>query len=276
MTRLDLGPVGVTLDVRDDGGHLDDAALLEKLGFSAIWIAGGQLPTLDPLRDVLGATETVRVGSAIIPARVHPAEDVVAFRREAEAAHPGRLITGLGGVQGERPLRAMNAYLDRLDAADPPVPAGARMLSALGPRMLELARDRSAGALTLLVNPEYTAQARKALGDEAVLAVMEYVVLESDPRLARERVRGPIGFLTRVGGYPQNLRRMGFTEEDIAGPGDRLLDDLTAWGDVDGVAARLRRHLDAGADHVVLSVQPQDPDAAPRDEWRALADALVP
>ncbi|TDC68020.1 TIGR03620 family F420-dependent LLM class oxidoreductase [Actinomadura sp. GC306] len=275
MARLDLGPVGVTLDVRDGGGHLDDAVLLEKLGYSAIWIAGGQLSTLDPLRDVVRATGTVQVGSAIIPARVHPAEDVVAFRAEVEATDAGRLITGLGGVQGARPLRTMNEYLDHLDAADPPVPAEARMLSALGPRMLELARDRAAGALTLLVNPEYTAHAREILGSEATMAVMEYVVLESDPQRARDTVRGPIGFLTQVGGYPQNLRRMGFTEDDIAGPSDRLLDDLVAWGDVDAVAARVKLYLDAGADQVVLSVQPTDPDAVPHAEWRALAGALI-
>ncbi|TDB92793.1 TIGR03620 family F420-dependent LLM class oxidoreductase [Actinomadura sp. 7K534] len=272
---LGLGPIGVTLDVRDGGGHLDDAVMLEKLGYSAVWIAGGQLSTLDPLRDVVRATGTIRVGSAIIPARVHPAEDVVALRRELEATDPGRLITGLGGVHGERPLRTMNEYLDRLDAADPPVPAEARILSALGPRMLELARDRAAGALTLLVNPEYTAHAREILGSEATMAVMEYVVLESDPQRARDTVRGPIGFLTQVGGYPQNLRRMGFTEDDIAGPSDRLLDDLVAWGDIDAVAARVKRHLDAGADQVVLSVQPTDPDTVPHAEWRALADALI-
>jgi probable F420-dependent oxidoreductase len=278
MTRLDLGDlgrIGVTLDVRADGGHLDDAVMLEKLGYSTIWIAGGQLRTLDPLRDVIRATETIPVGSAIIPAVVYGAEDVVALRRDLEATDPGRLIAGLGGAHGERPLRTMNAYLDVLDAADPPVPAGARMLSALGPRMLELARDRAAGALPLLVTPEYTAQARQILGDEANLAVMEYVVLESDPRVARDAVREPIGFLVRVGGYPQNLRRMGFTEEDIAGPSDRLLDSLVAWGDVDAVAARLRRHLDAGADQVVLVVHPTDPGAVPHAEWRALANALI-
>ncbi|GLZ03718.1 LLM class F420-dependent oxidoreductase [Actinomadura sp. NBRC 104412] len=275
MTRLDLGPIGVTLDVRPDGGHLDDAAMLESLGYSTLWIVGGQLATLDPLRDVIGATRTVPVGSAIIPARVYAPEDVVALRRDLETSHPGRLITGLGGAHGDHPLRTMNAYLDSLDAADPPVPAAARMLSALGPRMLELSRDRAAGAVPLLVTPEFTADARRILGDEATLAVMEYVVLESDPRLARDTVREPIGFLTRVGGYPKNLRRMGFTEEDIAGLSDRLIDGLVAWGDLDTVTARLKRHLDAGADQVVLVVRPTDPNAIPHKEWRALADALI-
>ncbi|GAA2432293.1 TIGR03620 family F420-dependent LLM class oxidoreductase [Actinomadura vinacea] len=275
MTRLDLGPIGVTLGVRADGGHLDDAAMLEDLGYSTIWIVGGQLATLDPLRDVIRATETIPVGSAIIPAQVYASDDVVALRRDLEATDPGRLITGLGGVHGDRPLRDMNAYLDSLDTADPPVPAGARMLAALGPRMLELSRDRAAGALPLLVTPEFTAHAREVLGDEATLAVMEYVVLESDPGLARDTVRESIGFLVRVGGYPQNLRRMGFTDEDIAGPSDRLLDGLVAWGDIDAVAARVTRHLDAGADQVVLVVQPTRPDAVPHAEWRALANALI-
>ncbi|TDC55785.1 TIGR03620 family F420-dependent LLM class oxidoreductase [Actinomadura sp. KC345] len=275
MTRLNLGPIGLTLDVRADGGHLDDAVMLEKLGYSAIWIAGGQLKTLDPLRDVIRATETIPVGSAIIPARVHGPGDVVELRRDVEATDPGRLITGLGGVHGERPLRTMNDYLDTLDAADPPVPADARMLSALGPRMMELSRDRASGAIALLVTPEFTAQARQTLGDEAALVVMEYVVLESDPARARDAAREPIGFLTQVGGYPQNLRRMGFSDEDIAETSDHLLDNVVAWGDADAVAARLKRHLDAGADQVVLSVQPATPDAVPHEQWRTLAGALI-
>ncbi|WP_395106875.1 TIGR03620 family F420-dependent LLM class oxidoreductase [Actinomadura sp. SCN-SB] len=275
MPRLDVGPIGVTLDVRSDGGHLDDAAMLESLGYSTLWILGGQLATLDPLRDVIRVTTTVPVGSAIIPARVYAPEDVVALRRDLETTDPGRLVTGLGGAHGDHPLRTMNAFLDSLDAADPPVPAAARVLSALGPRMLELSRDRAAGAVPLLVTPEFTADARRILGDEATLAVMEYVVLESDPRLARDTVRAPIGFLTRVGGYPKNLRRMGFTEEDIAGLSDRLIDGLVAWGDIDTVAARLKRHLDAGADQVVLVVRPTDPNDVPRKEWHALAEALI-
>ncbi|WP_024801596.1 TIGR03620 family F420-dependent LLM class oxidoreductase [Nocardia sp. BMG51109] len=275
MTHLELGPIGVTLDARADGGHLDDAALLESLGYSTIWIAGGQLATLDPLRDVVRATGKVTVGSAIVPVGRYSAEDVVAFRRDLEATDPGRLITGLGGAHGERPLRTMNAYLDDLDAADPPVPASARMLSALGPRMLELSRDRAAGALPLLVTPEFTARARRILGDESTLAVMEYVVLERDPERARATVRESVGFLTRVGGYRQNLRRMGFGDDDIDSTSDRLIDGLVARGDVDAVATRVRRHLDAGADQVVLVVQPTDPDDVPRAQWRALAETLI-
>lgn len=275
MPRLDLGPIGVTLDMRSDGGHLSDAAMLEKLGYSTIWIAGGQLKTLDPLRDVIRATETVPVASAIIPAQVYAPEDVVELRRDVEATDPGRLITGLGGAHGAHPLRTMNAYLDSLDAADPPVPVGARVLSALGPRMLELSRDRAAGAVPLLVTPEFTAGARRILGEDATLAIMEFVVLESDPQLARDTVRTPVGFLTRVGGYPQNLRRMGFSDEDIAETSDHLLDNLVAWGDVDAVAARVKRHLNAGADQVVLSVLPTNPGAVPHEEWHALAEALI-
>ncbi|WP_020666005.1 TIGR03620 family F420-dependent LLM class oxidoreductase [Amycolatopsis nigrescens] len=275
MRQLELGQIGVTLNMRADGGHLEDAAMLENLGYSTLWIVGGQLSTLDPLREVIRATEAVPVGSAIIPARRYPSEDVVALRRDLEATDPGRLITGLGGVHGDRPLRTMNTYLDSLDAADPPVPAGARMLSALGPRMLELSRDRAAGALPLLVTPEFTAHARQILGDEASMAVMEYVVLESDPRLARDTVRESVGFLTKVGGYPQNLRRMGFTDEDIATTSDHLLDNLVAWGDTDTIAARVKRHLEAGADQVVLVVQPTDPNATPHKEWQALAGALI-
>ncbi|MGW5679461.1 TIGR03620 family F420-dependent LLM class oxidoreductase [Streptomyces sp. NPDC003860] len=279
MTKLaldGLGPVGVTLDVRADGGHLHDAALLEDLGYSALWVVGGQLATLDPLRDVVRATGAVPVGSAIIPAQVYSPADVVALRRDVEAVDPGRLITGLGGAHGARPLQTMNAFLDELDAADPPVPADSRVLSALGPRMLELARDRAAGALPLLVTPEFTAQARQVLGAGAKLIVMEYVVLDEDPQRARDAAREPISFLSRVGGYPQNLRRMGFSDEDIAQTSDRMIDGLVAWGDVDAVAARVGRHLEAGADQVVLVVQPTGFETSLQAQWRALAKALIP
>ncbi|WP_243659022.1 TIGR03620 family F420-dependent LLM class oxidoreductase [Tamaricihabitans halophyticus] len=270
-----MGPIGVSLDIRSGAGHLDDAVLVEKLGYSTIWIPGGELTTLDPLRDVIQATELIPVGSAIIPARVHSPDDVLAFRQEIEAKNPGRLITGLGGAPGRYPLHTMNAYLDQLDNADPAIPPSTRILSALGPRMLELSRDRAAGAIPLLVTPEFTAHARQTLGDQATLAIMEYVVLESDPHLARATVRDPISFLVQVSGYPANLRRMGFTDDDIAGTSDRLLDGLVAWGDVDMVAARVRQHLDAGADQVVLVVRPTDAAAVPHEQWRALAEALI-
>lgn len=127
-------------------------------------------------------------------------------------------------------------------------------MAALGPRKLELARDRCAGAIALLVAPDYTTAARRLLGSELALVIDQMVVLDTDPVRARETARGPLRFLSAVGGYVANFARMGFTETDISELSDRLVDELVAWGDTDTITARLTEHLAAGADHVVLSV----------------------
>lgn len=275
MTGPDLGPLGATVDVtRPD--HLADAAELERLGYSTIWVTGGQLQTLRPLHDVLGATESVRVGSAIIPAEVHDAAAVAATHAELAAAHPGRLVAGLGGAQGPRPLRALNAYLDELDAADPPVPVADRLLAALGPRKLALARERTAGAVTLLVTPDDTARARALLGPDATLVVLHLVVPDQDAEAARSAARVPLGFLSGVAGYRANFARMGFSEADVTDLADGFVDALVARGDEATIAARLREHLDAGADHVALSVLPTPARPEPHEAWRRLAAALAP
>jgi probable F420-dependent oxidoreductase len=157
------------------------------------------------------------------------------------------------------------------------VPVAARILAALGPRMLQLARDRAAGAYPLLVTPDYTAQARSLLGQDAALVVGQFVILEPDPEQARARARGPLGLMTgRGGGYAANLHRMGFAEDEIAQLSDRLVDAVVAWGDLDAVAARVAEHLRAGADQVALSVVSAGPPGAlPLEQWRQLAKALI-
>lgn len=255
MPRMDLGPIAVALDVSADT-YLEDAVELEKLGYAALWQGGGQLTTLDPLADVIRATSTIQVGPAIIALDVHGPEAVASLYADVDRTDPERLIVGLGGPQqGAKPLAAMNAFLDRLDAATPPVPVDRRILAALGPRKLELARERFAGAMTLLTTPDYTASAREILGPDSTLIVEDLVAFDSDPSRARELVRGTVGFLAGVGGYAANFRRMGFADADIDNVSDRLIDAIVAWGDAEAIAARVRAHLDAGADQVVLGVQ---------------------
>jgi probable F420-dependent oxidoreductase len=202
---------------------------------------------------------------------------VVAAHAELDAEHPGRFIVGLGGAYGPRPLRTLAGYLDALDTVPPTVPVGARMLAALGPRMLGLARDRAAGAYLLLVTPDYTAQARSLLGPDAALVVGQFVVVEPDPEQARALSRGLLGSMTgRGGGYAANLRRMGFAEHEVAQLSDRLVDAVVAWGDLDAVAARVAAHLRAGADQVALSVvSAAPPGALPLQQWRQLAEGLL-
>jgi probable F420-dependent oxidoreductase len=268
-----LGPVGVALAV--SASYLDQAAELERLGYPAIWLPGGQIDSLARLAEIAGATAAVSVGSAIISADAHPSEQVSAFYRELDEATRARLVLGLGGPQQPRPLPALNGYLDRLDQATPPVPASRRLLAALGPRKLQLARDRCAGAILLLVTPAYIGAARQILGERATLVVDQMLVADTDPARARETARRPLRFLSGLPGYAASFARMGFTPTEIADITDRLVDELILWGDLDTITARVRQQLQAGADHVMLQVLSGDGQPGPVQVARSLAGGLL-
>lgn len=247
-----LGRYGLALNVTDDLEA--KAAAAEDLGYSAIWLAGGQLATLEPLLRVLRATERVAVVPGIIPLDVHGPQAIAQLYAEAEGIAPGRLVVGIGGPQ-RQPVGAIAAVeqaMAELDAAAS-VPRERRLLAALGPRKLDLARDRFAGAITLLVNPDYTAWTRARIGAGSVLVVNQMLALEEDPQVARGAAREPLGFLSRVGGYAAAFVRMGFSEAEIRDLSDRLVDATFAWGGVEPVLARLRVQTAAGADHLVIS-----------------------
>jgi probable F420-dependent oxidoreductase len=269
MPTIDLGPIGAVLSPAEEG-FVDTAAELERLGYATIWLTGGPMASLGQIADVVRATRSARIGTSIISVDRFAAEDVAARYRELENDQPGRFVVGLGGAHGAAPLGTLNAYLDRLAA----VPATARVMAALGPRMLRLARDRASGAFPVLITPEYTAEARATLGDDTTLAVQQLVVLETDPDRARRIAHGPLDFLGKVPAYQASFRRMRFAEDEIVPPGDRLLDALVAWGDVSTIAARVAQHQRAGADHVAVNVVSASPAPA-LDEWRRLADALI-
>jgi probable F420-dependent oxidoreductase len=215
------------------------------------------------------ATTNIPVATGIIPVDSVPAADVIATYRALQRDHPGRFIVGLGGAHGSRPLATLNAYLDALDAAG--VPADSRVLAALGPNMLALARDRAGGAYPYLVTPSYVTDARAALGADRMLAVL-LMVMPTDREAARRAVAQPLDFLTKVGGYRRNLLRQGFSESDIDDVSDRLLDGITAWGELGAIAARVAEYRAAGADQVVLRILGADDEQA----WQArLAEALI-
>jgi probable F420-dependent oxidoreductase len=155
------------------------------------------------------------------------------------------------------------------------LPADAMNLAALGPKMLELARDKTSGAHPYLVTPEHTAQARKILGPGKVLAPEQGAVLESDPARAREMARGALTHYTFLPNYANNWRRLGMTDDDISTVSDRLVDALFAWGSVEQIAARVKAHHDAGADHVCVQVVSGSGLDGAREAWRKLAPALL-
>jgi len=274
MSKLGLGAVGLTVQVSADGRYLDEAAELEELGYSAIWLRGGQIDSLDRIAEVVGATKAVPVVPGIISVDVYPPGEVTRLYADLQDRAPGRFIAGLGGPQVPRPLRPLHDYLDQLDEGEPPVPAGRRILAALGPRKLEIARDRAAGAVLLLVTPDYTRTARRILGTEATLVVSQLVALQADAARAREAARGPLRFLSGVPGYRASFTRMGFTSSDIDGLSDELVDRLVPWGGSDTITARVSEHLRAGADHVALTVLDND-DQPAIDSARQLAGSVL-
>jgi probable F420-dependent oxidoreductase len=272
MDGLGLGPVGVALNV--SASYLGEAAELEELGYSAIWLPGGQIDTLGRLAEMIRATKTARAGSAIISADVYSPDSVSRFWAHLEETAPGRLVTGLGGPQQPRPLPALNRYLDQLDRAEPPLPAQRRLLAALGPRKLRLARDRCAGAILLLVTPDYIGAARQILGARPALVIDQMLVADTDPDRARQTARRSLRFLSGLPGYTASFTRMGFTGTDIAELTERLVDELIIWGDADTIGARIRQQLEAGADHVILHVLTEDSQPGAAQVARHLAGRL--
>jgi probable F420-dependent oxidoreductase len=270
MPKVDLGPFGAVVSPGEES-FVDTARALESLGFSTIWLTGGPLSRLDQVRDVVTATRHARVATGIISVDRFPAEDVVELYTDLERDHPGRFVPGFGGAHGSDPFGTLNRYLDRIEEAIPP---RARVLAALGPRMMRLARDRAAGAFPVLVTTGYTEQARAIVGPDTTLAVNQLVTLETDPATARRIAHGPLDFLGKLPGYQASFRRQGFSEGEVAQLSDSLVDTVVAWGDAAAISARVDAHRQAGADHIAINVVSAGP-TSPLDQWRALAEALI-
>lgn len=285
-----LGTIGVWaahLRSRDRGRIADVAAALDELGYGTLWIPGGSGGDLfGDVDAALEASTRAVVATGILNIWMHPAAGTAAWHAGTRERHPRRMLLGLGSSHAPlveatdrrylRPFSAMRDYLDALDAAPSPVPAGQRILAALGPRMLELSAQRSLGAHPYLVDAAHTAVAREALGPEAVLAPELKVVLDTDPGRARATARAHLASYLQLPNYTRNLLRTGYTESDVAENGsDRLVDGVVACGDVDVAVSRAQDHIDAGADHVCVQVLTPDRREVPFAAWRELAPALL-
>jgi probable F420-dependent oxidoreductase len=257
----------------------DFAAGLEQLGFRALWLGGSPDGDLAIADDLLDVTSTLIVGTSIVNIWKDDAALVARSYARIAGRYPDRFVLGVGAGHPEAtgqytsPYRQLAAYVDQL--LDHHVPAGRVVLAALGPRVLRLAGERTAGAIPYLVPPEHTRQARKILGAGPLLAPEHKVVLDTDlaraRALGRRRVQNP--YLGLVN-YTSNLRRLGFTDDDLAdGGSDRLIDALVAHGSPEQVAGQLSAHLAAGADHVCVQLL-TEADADPMPGFRALAQAL--
>ncbi len=260
MTKPSLGPFGVF-------GHYEQFRALspqqlrdiEALGYGAIWAGGSPPAELDWVDPILEVTETIAVATGIVNIWTAAVGPVAESFHRLDAAHPGRFILGIGvghpeaHTEYKKPYDALVEYLDQLGQHD--VPADRVVVAALGPQVLKLAARRSAGAHPYLTTPEHTASARDLVGPDAFIAPEHKVVLTTDAEQARATGRKALAVYLDLVNYLNNWKRLGFTDADVAKPGsDALLDAVIAYGTTDEIAARLRAHLDAGADHVPVQV----------------------
>lgn len=276
---MELGQFGVWTTYRriDPADAGEAARLVEQLGFGTFWLGGSQqLPALRPL---LEATDRLVAATGILNVWQSDPAQVARDFAELDSDFPGRVLLGIGIGHPEatsrynKPLTTMRAFLDGIDAAADPVPPDRRCLAALGPKMLDLARERALGAHPYFVPPAHTRAARQRLGDGALLAPEMACVVDEDSQSGRARARAYAEMYLGLRNYTNNLLNHGFDGRDIAdGGSDRLIDAVVPHGSADRLAIAAREHLDAGADHVCL--QAAGVEGVPRAEWTALASAL--
>jgi probable F420-dependent oxidoreductase len=283
------GPVGLwtaALEAVPVDRVREQVAALDEQGWDALWFGeayGREAFTSAAL--YLASSQRMAVATGIASIYGRDAVAASGAGRLLAALHPGRFVLGLGvshaplvermrGHSYGRPLTAMREYLDALDAApwlSAPAEPAPRVLAALGPAMLALARDRAQGAHPYLVTPEHTASAREVLGDGPLLAVEQAVVLSADPEVVRERAHWHLEIYTGLPNYRSSWLRQGFAEDDLVrGGSDRLKSAMVVGGE-DAIRARVQEHLDAGADHVCLQVLGADLLEVPSEDWERLA-----
>lgn len=255
--KPDLGRFGVWLPSRSVSGGV--ARQIESLGYGAVWVGGSPDADLSWVEPALAETSTLQLATGIVNIWASPASQVAKSFERIESAYPGRFLLGVGVGHPEhtdvytKPYDALVQYLDELDGAG--VPTSRRVLAALGPKVLALAAERSAGAHPYLTTPEHTAQARELVGNTVFLAPEHKVVLTENVNEAREIGRRTVEFYLDLSNYVNNWRRLGFTDDDVRKPGsDKLIDAVVAHGTPEHVAARLNEHLESGADHVAIQV----------------------
>jgi probable F420-dependent oxidoreductase len=268
-----LGRIGIWRRYQPGPGIVPE---LEALGYGTLWL--GSSPSLDDARTYLEASEEITIATGILNIWQHDPADVAKQHLELASAYPGSFLLGIGVGHPEatsdytHPLTAMRTFFDGLDAGG--VPREERVAAALGPKMLDLAVERSLGTHPYFTTPDHTRFARERIGPDALVAPELAVVVETDAERAREDARAYAATYLGLSNYTSNLLRFGFTEADIAdGGSDRLIDAVIPHGSPEQIAETVEAHFDAGADHVCL--QPLGHGPAPVDDYRALAEVLL-
>jgi probable F420-dependent oxidoreductase len=277
---MDIGDIGIWTSYRPFGIERagEAAKLVEQLGYGAWWVGGS--PHVPDIRPVLEATSTMVAATGILNVWSNDPGETAAADAALRADFPGRFMLGVGIGHPEatsdyrRPLRTMRAFLDGLDASPTPPPADERCLAALGPKMLDLAGERTAGTHPYFTTVDHTRFARERLGSGKLVAPELACVVDTDRVRAKAVARDYAKLYLGLRNYTKNLLDFGFTERDVAdGGSDRLIDAVIPQGSAEQIAEVARAHLDAGADHVCL--QPLGEEGIPRKSWTALANALI-
>lgn len=230
---------------------------IEALGFGAVWVGGSPAAELAWVEPILKVTTTLQVATGIVNIWSAAASSVAESFHRIERIYPGRFRLGIGAGHPEsakrydKPYEALVRYLDQLDNYG--VPPDRRVVAGLGPRVVGLSAQRSAGVIQYMTTPVQTFEVRKRIGPSAFVAVGQPVILTLGSNDARVAAREYLTkYLDRVN-YRTNWKRLGFTDSDIGHPGsDHLIDAMVAHGSAEAVAARLHEHLDAGADHIAV------------------------
>lgn len=284
---MDLGRLGVWFftDRMAAPEAAEFAQRVESLGFSALWLpeAVGRDPFAHAAL-LLQATERLILATGIASIYARDANAMVAAQNTLAEQSGNRFLLGLGvshapmvelmrGHSYGKPVATMRAYLDRMDqapyAAVAPDEKPPRVIAALGPAMLKLARERCTGAHPYLVPPEHTARAREIVGPDAWVCTEQKLLLERDATRARGIARQAVAMYLGLPNYRNNLLRLDFEEKDFENGGsDRLIDAIVCWGDEQALARRVREHLQAGASHVCI--QPVHPEGQPLPDLRVL------
>jgi probable F420-dependent oxidoreductase len=277
---MEIGRIGVWTSYRPFGVERagEAARLSEELGYGAWWL--GASPHVPDVRPILEATTTLVAATGILNIWINEPAETAAADAALRADFPGRFMLGIGIGHPEatsdyrRPLRTMRAFLDGLDASPTAPPVDERCLAALGPKMLDLAGERTAGTHPYFTTVEHTRFARERLGPDKLVAPELACVVETDRARARAVARDYAKYHLGLTNYTKNLLDFGFTDDDLVdGGSDRLIDEVIPHGSAEQIAEVVRAHLDAGANHVC--VQPLGEEGIPRRSWTALANALI-
>jgi probable F420-dependent oxidoreductase len=277
---MEIGEIGIWTTYRAFGiEHAGEAAqFVEQLGYGVFWVGGS--PHVADIRPVLEATSTLVAATGILNVWINDPGETAEADAALRANFPGRFMLGVGIGHPEatsdyrRPLQTMRAFLDGLDASPTPPPVDGRCLAALGPKMLDLAGERTAGTHPYFTTVEHTRFARERLGSGKLVAPELACVVDTDPVRAKAVAREYAKLYLGLRNYTKNLLDFGFTERDLAdGGSDRLIDAVIPQGSADQIAEVARAHLDAGADHVCI--QPLGEEGIPRKSWTSLASALI-